>query len=238
MYRVFQSFIDALTDGADEVSLRYALSEVAVAFGFPLFAYFANRMAGPTWLISNYAKGWTERYLRERYCRLDPVIVRARVEFEPFTWVGSADAQLTPVQHRFFDEASTFGIRHGITIPLRAEGTNACALTFADGERGWSSQRCVDRYTETLQLLAIYFHRHARRVLDADNRILAGVTLSKREYECLQWAARGKSAWEIGQILKITRRTASFHLDNARAKLDVRSITQAVALLAASKPRR
>ncbi|TIT70729.1 MAG: helix-turn-helix transcriptional regulator, partial [Mesorhizobium sp.] len=56
-----------------------------------------------------------------------------------------------------------------------------------------------------------------------------------REYECLQWAARGKSAWDIAGILGITRRTAAFHLDNAKKKLGVRTQNQAVSLLASSR---
>jgi DNA-binding CsgD family transcriptional regulator len=63
-----------------------------------------------------------------------------------------------------------------------------------------------------------------------------GVMLSRREFESLEWAARGKSAWEIGLILNISRRTAAFHLDNAKAKLGVRTICQAVARFAVSKP--
>ena len=47
------------------------------------------------------------------------------------------------------------------------------------------------------------------------------VALSPRELECLEWAARGKSAWEIGRLLNISRRTAAFHLDNAKMKFGV-----------------
>ncbi|WP_407181427.1 helix-turn-helix transcriptional regulator [Bradyrhizobium sp. STM 3562] len=54
----------------------------------------------------------------------------------------------------------------------------------------------------------------------------------------LEWSSRGKSAWEIGCILGISRRTAAFHLDNARAKLGVRTVRQAVVRLAESRSRR
>jgi DNA-binding CsgD family transcriptional regulator len=82
--------------------------------------------------------------------------------------------------------------------------------------------------------MAMYFHAHARRRLSI-NRVIDGVALSPRELECLEWAAQGKSAWEIGRLLNISRRTAAFHLDNAKMKFDVRTICQAVAKLAASK---
>ncbi|WP_245451910.1 LuxR C-terminal-related transcriptional regulator [Mesorhizobium waimense] len=50
----------------------------------------------------------------------------------------------------------------------------------------------------------------------------------------LQWAARGKSAWETGCILGVKRRSAAYHLDNARKKLGVRTVMQAVVQLSAS----
>lgn len=53
--------------------------------------------------------------------------------------------------------------------------------------------------------------------------MVGGVVLSPREYQCLEWSARGKSAGEIGIILGIAERTAGFHLDSARAKLRVSS---------------
>ena len=45
----------------------------------------------------------------------------------------------------------------------------------------------------------------------------------------------GKSAWEIGRILDISHNTVTFHVENAKAKLGVRTRQQAVALLAASQ---
>src|SRR3546814_16017237 len=83
--------------------------------------------------------------------------------------------------------------------------------------------------------MALFFHAHARRKL-AGERVVEGVALSPREFECLRWSAQGKSAWEIGCILGISRRTVSFHLDNAKAKLDVRTVRQAAVRLAASQP--
>ena len=44
--------------------------------------------------------------------------------------------------------------------------------------------------------------------------------LSKREYECLRWAALGKSQEQIAQILGITHRTVKAHFTNLRIKLN------------------
>ncbi|WP_369726299.1 helix-turn-helix transcriptional regulator [Bradyrhizobium sp. LLZ17] len=67
--------------------------------------------------------------------------------------------------------------------------------------------------------------------------MVSGVVLSPREYECLEWSARGKSAGEIGTILGISE-PAGFHLDKIRAKLGVSSLRQAIVLLTEAKSRK
>ncbi len=56
--------------------------------------------------------------------------------------------------------------------------------------------------------------------------------LSPRERDCLSWAAKGKSNWEIGQLLTISVGTVKFHLTNASRKLDAngRALTIARAI--------
>ncbi len=61
------------------------------------------------------------------------------------------------------------------------------------------------------------------------------VTLNAREVEALTWAARGKTSAEIAQIMGLAKRTIDFHIDNARAKLDV--ATRIEAAIKAAKGR-
>jgi DNA-binding NarL/FixJ family response regulator len=52
--------------------------------------------------------------------------------------------------------------------------------------------------------------------------------MSTRELEVLTWAARGKTSAEIAMILKLSKRTVDFHLDNARVKLGATTRIEAV----------
>ena len=52
--------------------------------------------------------------------------------------------------------------------------------------------------------------------------------LSNREREVLQWAAVGKSDWEIGEILSISEKTANAHIENVKRKYGVTSRVHAV----------
>ncbi len=54
-------------------------------------------------------------------------------------------------------------------------------------------------------------------------------SLTPREREVLWWAAQGKSAWEIGEILHIRKRTVDEHSQTATRKLGAANRTQAVA---------
>ncbi len=45
----------------------------------------------------------------------------------------------------------------------------------------------------------------------------------------LRWAARGKTAWETGQILSISERNVRWHLEEAQRKLMTNNKTATVA---------
>jgi DNA-binding CsgD family transcriptional regulator len=164
------------------------------------------------------------------------VIAQALADTEPFQWgLNFGKSTLSRPQRELFEDAARFGIVCGFTVPIHDGRGSIAAVTFAaDEPRSAAFSRRVDAHRQTLQLMVMYFHAHVRRKLSPD-RIINGVSLSPRECECLEWAAQGKSAWEIGRILGITRRTVAFHLENAKAKLGVHSICQAVARLVASR---
>lgn len=55
-------------------------------------------------------------------------------------------------------------------------------------------------------------------------------SLTAREVEVLTWVARGKSAWEIGEILAIAKRTVDEHAQTAVRKIGAVNRTHAVAI--------
>lgn len=236
MGRTFQEFIDALSARPDSATLHAAMNNIAGAFELESFAYiFAPaKRSGEIRIISNYPHGWIARYLAQGYDKLDPVIAQVKASADPFEW-GSGTGLRSEETGRdcFMQEAASFGVASGITFPICDASCCFAALTFASNSSSPALRSCFERQRQVLQLLAILFHAKARVAL-SPQALIGGVRLSSRESECLSWAAKGKSAWEIGRILNVSRRTAAFHLDNAKLKLGVRTIQQAVALFAAS----
>lgn len=229
MQRVFQDFVESIRTSEDANALCSATATALAALGFHRFAYFvlSKPNAGGGELISTYPQAWLERYAVQKYEWIDPVIQGVRAFDVPFEW-NKTPADPSPAQRQLFDEASQYGIRCGFAIPFHQPDYPIAAMTIVGAESTIAFQRSIRANRPTLQLMAVFVHLHARRIL-AVGRVVAGIRLSHRELECLRWAARGKSAWEIGCILGIARRTAAFHLENAKAKLGVRTICQAVA---------
>jgi LuxR family transcriptional activator of conjugal transfer of Ti plasmids len=234
MHRLFQTFVDRLSNAPDSEALRDAMANAAAALDLSCFAYLTiphHPRANPK-LISNYPSAWTTHYLEHHYERLDPVIAQALSHPEPFEW-GIGFGPSGP-QRELFEEAAKFGIRYGFTIPIH-DGTGlVAAVTFAADQRRPRFERSIIEHARVLQLMAMYFHANARHRIASD-QMINDVSLSPREFECLEWAAQGKSARDIGHILGISRHTAAFHLENAKLKLGVRTIIQAVARLRASR---
>jgi DNA-binding CsgD family transcriptional regulator len=57
----------------------------------------------------------------------------------------------------------------------------------------------------------------------------SGSPLTDRQLECLRWISRGKSSTDIGQIMRISKRTVDHHVNVICERLGVRTRVQAVA---------
>jgi LuxR family transcriptional regulator, activator of conjugal transfer of Ti plasmids len=207
MHRIFQNFVDRLSSASDTNALRDAMAKAAAALDLSCFAYLSisSRSGAAPRLMSTYPSAWTKQYLQSHYERVDPVIIQALSHPEPFEWgLGIGSIALSGPQRQMFEEAAKFGLRYGFTIPVHDGRGPIAAMTFATDERGSQFERSINVHARVLQLMAVYFHAHARRKLASD-RVVVGVSLSPREFECLEWAAQGKSAWEIGHTVTDAR---------------------------------
>ena len=72
--------------------------------------------------------------------------------------------------------------------------------------------------------------RRGRRGIPSSDTDPGQQPLTPREIEVLKWVARGKSAWEIGEILGIAKRTVEDHVHNVIGKLGASNRTEAVVI--------
>jgi DNA-binding CsgD family transcriptional regulator len=203
------------------------LNTLCRKIGFDYFSYvLTDRMQlgdepdGRSMLASSYPSNWQERYRRRRYHQVDPVVTAGRRLRQPFLW-GDAEYlhRLTPSDRQVFDEARDFGICVGYTMPVHGPNGECGLFSLAVREDG---ARCEDAVRES---------RHLLHVLGSEIHAIMverlGLTarreapeLTEHERVCLSWTVRGKTAWEISQILDRSRPTIDFHLQKAMRKLD------------------
>ncbi len=232
LQHAFNRFVAKLDASLTPASLRDTMADVAALFGIRHIAYLAltpGRGRRPN-IIATYPEAWVEHYQKSRYHRLDPVIVSLAERRDSFSWEVER-AVASPRLRQFYDEASFFGIRAGLTIPLYDAQGPVAALTLATATGLNDLPQMLFSEENVLQLMGVLLHKRAHERI-AGPRMVAGVKLSRREYECLEWAAAGKSATDTASILALAPSTVTDHLSRAKAKLGVRTIVQAVALLA------
>lgn len=225
----FQEFVDALETAADEEGFEKVASRVTRRLGFQRFAYLRIADETPV-LISSYPRSWTTRYFKLRYQDIDPVVQRAAKEYDLFAWGGGAAVGGAKGQKRLFDEATTFGIKSGVTVPIRAGFGRIAAFTVASSESVADTERRLAETSDMLRLIGLYFHTHISARHDRPlDRALKVTALTQRETQCLSWVARGKTIADIAVLVQVAPRTVVFHLVNARRKFGAGTIAQCVA---------
>ncbi|MDX8450878.1 helix-turn-helix transcriptional regulator [Mesorhizobium captivum] len=170
-------------------------------------------------IMLNYPDGWRERYLEMGYDKIDPTIKRGRSRKEAFRWSEVYnDESTTEDERRVLDDAATFGLRSGISVPLHGPDGSFAIMNFAQTWDGEFPNRTITY----LQLAALHFHLRVAEFAHATG-IESTSNLSPREKECILWTAKGKSSWEIGKILGISVNTVNFHIKNVMRKTDANS---------------
>lgn len=221
----FGRFFDQTDDVDHPLQLFALLTDFALKCACPWIAYGSLTPGGSkpvrrySAIMLNYPDEWRERYIKMDYGRIDPIINACLKRAGAFRWSDvHNDASTTEDELRVLDEAATFGLRTGISIPLRGPDHSFAIMSFA---RPWK-QEFQNTTISYLQLAAFHFHRRAAKFANSSG-VEEVPNLSLRERECTLWVARGKSSWEIAKILGISVNTVNFHIKNVMRKLDTAS---------------
>ena len=145
-----------------------------------------------------------------------------------YTWAMVLDEEpLQPEMRDIFDFIAQYDIRDGFCVPIHGPaGYQGLVSLLAPGKLDLSA-----REQSTLEMMSRAIHDRCRATVGFGMIDTVVPEMSKREIECMKWVAAGKTDWEIGQILGISRSTAHFHVERAKKKLRKTSRTEAVAIL-------
>jgi LuxR family quorum sensing-dependent transcriptional regulator len=165
---------------------------------------------------------WRKRYFEMNYFRDDPAALHLARSTDPYTWHELLGfPHYTNAQRRIIHEAGEFGMQGGYVVPLVGSGTRSAIIEVAGGNKDLSTREKAE-----LRLAAMCTHSRLQAIWKPRKHSLP--PLSHREREVLQWAAMGKSDWEIGGILSISEKTANAHIESVKRKYGVSSRIHAV----------
>lgn len=116
-----------------------------------------------------------------------------------------------------------------ICVPVHMPFGQIGAVSFSTADL--TKEDLTDEFKafgNAMEILSRAFISSYVKVTDQRNWIPADCSLSKREVQCVSWAALGKTDREIATILSRSCATVRFHLQNAARKLDAVNRSQTV----------
>lgn len=188
-------------------------------------------------VLADCVFGWGDdesAWWRNSRIALDsPITSACRFESEPF-WVNEEGFR-TKVPNRYLEEIDLKNFANramtsaAIVVPIHMAFGKIGAVSFNPLDSSLTD--LSDVYQEHADRLGIYaraFIVSYIQVMGAKQALPPGSRLSKREVECLRWAAIGKTDLEISMIMSRSRATVRFHIHNAATKLDAVNRSQTV----------
>jgi len=162
-----------------------------------------------------------------------PLTFACRYENEPF-WVNASgiytrapNPLLDQIDLSLFeDEVNAKAV---IVVPIHMAFGQIAAISFSPmNNRRDNLAKEFEAYSDQLEYHSRRFVNGYTRVTSQRPWIPKNCRLSKREVECLRWAAVGKTDVEIALILNRSCATVRFHIHNAALKLEAVNRSQAV----------
>ncbi|MGC2857790.1 LuxR family transcriptional regulator [Novispirillum sp. DQ9] len=226
------AFSAAAARAASMGDLRAALETFLRALRTPQYAFMAANIAGSQMrdpvILTNYPEAWQKAYINGNYVVRDPVVRGMQYRQVPMVWGSRAEYEgLSPEGRRHYEEAAEHGLRIGVIVPMYFTGQEYATFAVAVDEPEDTFLPRAFTCGAALQIVGPHLYAAVRRLHGGAH--VEAEPLTRREAECLGWAAQGKSMADIGLILGVSRTTVIFHITNARRKLGVDNLQAAVA---------
>jgi LuxR family quorum-sensing system transcriptional regulator CciR len=169
-----------------------------------------------------------EAYVARNIVANDPVLLASERTNAGFIWDEVGNFIEVTADHRLVTEDTRHaGLVAGYTVPANVPGEANGSCNFA--VRAGHALPIAN--LPMAQVVGAFAFQAARTLVlkakDAGSKF-SKVSLTQRQLECILFVARGKTDWEIGQILGISEETVKRHLADARDRYDVSKRMQVV----------
>lgn len=224
-------WLDKLTDLAaipgDESLLKDGLATFTEQVGFAGYAYL-NIQPGRSIAISNYRPEFQSDYFGRGYLAIDPVIRRAKTLKRAFTWSSEQDRpRLSKAERSFFAHAADFGIRSGITVPIKAAHGSMAMFTLASEKPAIDMNREID----PVEAASAVAQLHARiNLADPTPSVEEPISLDPKGAAYLSWIAVGKTMEEAADLEGVKYNSVRVKIAETKKRFDVHTLTHLTAV--------
>ena len=213
MWQTIQAFVEQANGVTDEQTLFAQLETTAADLGYPYWAFgalwgdpAAYRDNPAPAVRLNYPKPWIDHYFREGYDKIDPVVLVAPYAPTSITWT-----ELRKYRPEFFDDAAGYGLKTGISIPLRAiQGTYVVCFASSDP---------ADITLEQCSRLEVFAHGFFSAYLRIRKLSPPDHGLSARTIDVIRLSMAGLSAQEIAERLDMSTHGVYWCIKDAKKRL-------------------
>lgn len=219
--RDVQNFCAVAATIKDSQALTGLMAEITRAMGFRHFALVHHvdlKSAAGSVHIVDYPPDWVERFQARRLYASDPIHRASHRTNVGFAWSAVQSLiTLSAADRSILAEAHDAGLGDGFTVPAHIPGEMNGSCSFAMGAGDVLDQRQLP----LVQLIGSFAFEAARRLSRQTLAPCEGPCLTERQAECVALVARGKTDWEISQILGIGQETVIQHVKDARDRYGV-----------------
>lgn len=169
---------------------------------------------------------WIDLYLSKLLYQ-DPLADRMLAQINPLIWNYNSHDEAIRSSKVMYEALRDYEFKNIVCVPchsiyggiggMRYSNYGQPALTTSDIENG----------IPLLITLTYYLFEIVSMMIDKD--INRSISLTRRECQVLQWAAKSKTSWEISEILKISENTVLTYFKRAFTKLGVSTRQHAIA---------
>ena len=176
--------------------------------------------------VDNAPEGYRETFEATSNGSKDPVMQHCKRQSVPIIWNQTTYTSCGLGEK--WEQQARFGYSHGIYLALHLPDGKHFVLGVERDQALPADRLELTRIVADLQLFAVHAYEGAARILIPTAQEPGTSPLTPREVETLRWTMDGKTAWEVGNILGISERTAVLHVNNAMHKLGCVNKHQAV----------
>ena len=216
--------LDAATGPSDVLNiLELALKPFGAEFFCINFLPAPHQQFSDVLLAHRVPGDWLQLYLDKQFCSVDPSLRHCRHTTQPFEYLDLPfDRDTEPAAEEVIRCAGEFDLSRGFVVPI--PGPTGCEGNVWIGGYHLKLAAAEKPVVHLLSLYAFESVGNSAVAVSQKSRS------SRRENErsCIG-SPRGKSAWEIGEILHISKRTVDEHSAKAARKLNAANRVQAVA---------